>query len=420
MRERVRELADGKLVDAVAAGDAGAAAELYRRHHETVRRYALSILRDREDAEDVAQVVMERAIAGIARHRPRRLRAWLLAITRNEALRLLRSRVPKEALSPDLPAAGTVDGTFALREEVAGLVVDLRALPERQRTALVLRQLYELSYRDIGELLGLRPGTARQTVLEARRSLLTRAEGRTQDCGDIRLLLGDGRARRAVLVRAHLEACASCRAAQPSLVGRLKGLLPVPEPMLPPLLLRLLTGPGAGVRTGGAAACLCTFALGLGVMSEVRRGDDGPPQSRAAREAVQPPDRDGRLPVAAADLRSRERSAGVAVRRAGVGAPARLVASAPVQPVADAVVPVAPAKGEAPEPARGVPQPPESEPQVEVEVMNQSVVTVYGPTSVIATGPIPVDPPQELPPATLPQSPIAAPLSAALVGALPG
>ena len=152
---------------------------------------------------------------------------------------LLRSRLPKEALSPNLPGAGTVDGTFALRAQMAGLVVDLRALPERQRAALVLRQLYELSYRDIGDLLGIRAGAARESVLQARRSLLTRAEGRERDCGDIRLLLSDGRARRAVLVRAHLEACASCRAAHhPSPAARIKSLLPLPEPIVPPLVLR--------------------------------------------------------------------------------------------------------------------------------------------------------------------------------------
>ena len=398
---------DRALVQAIADGEDAAASELFRRHRKAMRACALSVLRDPDDADDAVQTAMARAIAAIPRDRPRRLRPWLETIARNEALMLLRTRVPREALSPELPDVRSVEGAFALREEIAGLVVDLRDLPDRQRTALVLRHLYELSSRDIGELLGIRAGTARQAVLQARRSLVARAQARDQDCGDIRLLLaGDGRARRAVAVRAHLQTCAACRAAAPAgLPARIRTLLPLPEPMLPPLLIRLLSGPGTTMRTGGAAAaCLCTFAIGLGIVDDDRRGDGRSPVARAPQTIAQAPEREAAQPRGAdrtrrAATRLQRRAAqprSNAVPAPGPSAPAT---SAPT--TGDAATPTAaPAAtqpGRAPFGVKETPLPvvgtgEDHRPFIEVVVLDQRVAEIGEPDTIVPPNAYPVDP----------------------------
>lgn len=253
--------------------------EAFRRHRDELYRTALSYLRVPQDAEDVVQCTMARALAAIAEHRPRRLRPWLMAIARNEALMMLRDRVPQEVLGGELQAAGSVDGEVMLREEFAGVLADLRDLPERQRSALVLRAVHELDYRDIARVLEIGSGAARQAVYQARNALAARADGRAQDCATVRIMLrADGRSRRALSVRAHTAVCPSCHELQrtTSLAARIRSFLPPPDSWLPPVAVRLLAGPAASVRVTGSAAVLAALALGLSL------GD--PPTRDAAPE----------------------------------------------------------------------------------------------------------------------------------------
>src|SRR3954447_8385882 len=102
---------DGRLLAAAASGDAEAAEEICRRHRPAVYRAALRIVRTEQDADDVAQSTLVRALSALQRRPPRalpplrarpprELQPWLLAIARNESLSLLRARPDALAL-PD-------------------------------------------------------------------------------------------------------------------------------------------------------------------------------------------------------------------------------------------------------------------------------------------------------------------------------
>src|SRR4029453_12178839 len=125
-----------------ARADSAALGAMYERHHQALYRYCRSILRDDEEARDALQSTMAKALAALRdEERDFELRPWLFRIAHNEAISRLRQR--RDAV--DLDAIGTL-GTDALaqtvedRERLALLRADLRDLPERQRSALVLRE----------------------------------------------------------------------------------------------------------------------------------------------------------------------------------------------------------------------------------------------------------------------------------------
>ncbi len=70
------------------------------------------------------------------------------------------------------------DAEIATRERLRSLVADLGELPERQRSAIVMRELSGLSYGEIAAALSCAEGGARQAVYEARTALRDREEGR--------------------------------------------------------------------------------------------------------------------------------------------------------------------------------------------------------------------------------------------------
>src|SRR4029450_10948238 len=97
---------DAQLARAATAGDRGAFAAIYDRYADRLHDFCWSVLRDREEAADATQdaflVAAERL--GQLRH-PERLRPWLYAVARSQALRRARarSRVAPEEEMTDLP-----------------------------------------------------------------------------------------------------------------------------------------------------------------------------------------------------------------------------------------------------------------------------------------------------------------------------
>ena len=82
---------DAGLVDRARRGDTEAMNELVRRHHATVYRTALGILRDEDRAQDAAQETFLKAMRGLAKFRgDAAFKTWLVSIAVNEARGLLR------------------------------------------------------------------------------------------------------------------------------------------------------------------------------------------------------------------------------------------------------------------------------------------------------------------------------------------
>jgi RNA polymerase sigma factor (sigma-70 family) len=223
-------LSDEALARLAGDGDRDAFAELYERHSPGLYRYCLGILRDPEDAQDAMQATMTRALTALERHEaPSSCRAWLFSIAHNEAVDHVRRRRRYGQLREvDHVPASSVEGKVEQRAELASVLEDLGRLSDRQRSALLLRELRGLNDHEIGAELEIPPTGVRQAVFEARTALKDLATGRELACPSVLELIagGDRRRLRSRPVRAHIGSCGDCRTANGGVTPRV--LWPVP------------------------------------------------------------------------------------------------------------------------------------------------------------------------------------------------
>lgn len=287
VRPRPREArwpsaSDDALVRGAVAGADGAFEEIFARYHAPLVRYCRGILLDDDLAQDAGQNALAAALRALqaGRSAPKTLGPWLYRIAQREAFDLARRR-RQDAVARQ---GGGTDGEDALlqvaapgdervRERLRELVGDLRRLPLRQRSALLMRELSGLEYADIAIALETTPAAARQSVLEARTALIDVGAGRQDSCGDVRALIdaGDRRKLRGRRTQAHLDDCAGCR----HFAGRIDDRrhdLALLFPLAPALasgsgVLAIVTG--GSVAAGGAGVAAGGWSLGLGSLGGV-------------------------------------------------------------------------------------------------------------------------------------------------------
>ena len=145
-------------------------------HLDAAANLARWLLRNRADAEDVAQEAMLRAYRFFERFRGGDARAWLLQIVRNSCYTWLEKNRPAdlmtefdESLHPHPAANPEAAATQAAEREQ--LTRALESLPPRAREVLVLRELEGCSYKEIGEITGIPMGTVMSTLSRARERL---------------------------------------------------------------------------------------------------------------------------------------------------------------------------------------------------------------------------------------------------------
>jgi RNA polymerase sigma factor (sigma-70 family) len=254
-------LSDARLARQATTGDQRAFATIYRRYHQDLYRFCLSILGRPEDAQDALQNTMVKALRSLpGEEREIQLKPWLYRVAHNESIDLLRKRRDGPELDgSQASGAAEVAETVVLRERLGRLLADLGELPERQRSALVMRELAGLGYEQIGETFETSASVARQTVYEARLNLRRLETGREMSCDQVTRQLSDadGRITRRHDIQAHLRACAECRAFRDSIDARrhdLAALSPLPAALAASILHGLAGGQAATAVGGGAAA----------------------------------------------------------------------------------------------------------------------------------------------------------------------
>jgi RNA polymerase sigma-70 factor, ECF subfamily len=144
-----------------------------------LRRFALSLCRRGDVADDLVQTTVEKALAGRASWDPAtRLDPWLFRILRNAWIDLSRRSLTRgtEIDVADTPEAATVDGDrltearLMLRETEAALAT----LPDEQREVILLVCFEELSYAETAEVLGIPKGTVMSRLARGRIALAER------------------------------------------------------------------------------------------------------------------------------------------------------------------------------------------------------------------------------------------------------
>lgn len=165
----LRAQPDVRLVRLVRQGHDSAFEEIVRRYRRPLDRFAASIVGSR--ADDVTQDSFRKALVAL-RHAEAdvELRPWLFRIVRNTALTDVRDRPPAAAqLAEELIVGGRSAAAEAERRaELEDLTARVRALPDNQRAALVMRELEGMSHEEIAAALGISGGAARQAIARAR------------------------------------------------------------------------------------------------------------------------------------------------------------------------------------------------------------------------------------------------------------
>lgn len=155
-------------------------AALLEPHIPALRRYARALLRDHDAADDLVQDCLERAVSRwYLRRRDGDLKAWLFTIQRNLFLSGLRQRARRGAHVPfeELPVAPSSEGNQMSRAGLIDVFAALDALPEDQRSVLVLVGVEDMSYEETACILDVPVGTVMSRLSRARERLVAVIEG---------------------------------------------------------------------------------------------------------------------------------------------------------------------------------------------------------------------------------------------------
>lgn len=167
---------DDDLARDAAAGDAGAAEELLRRNFERIFAICRRITCHHEDAKDATQEALIAVIKGISSFDGRSsFSTWLYRVTTNAALGEVRRRERRPLLADNDASFGERPCAGAPVEHLLSDRVDIETALWRLhpdfRAAVVLRDLYDLDYATIAEILDVPEGTVRSRIFRGRSAL---------------------------------------------------------------------------------------------------------------------------------------------------------------------------------------------------------------------------------------------------------
>ena len=191
MSAKAQEVAlDNLLVERFKGGDAAAFDQLVARYWDRIYAMVHQLLRNAEDAEEVTQDAFIRAHRGLGNFRgDSAFSTWLYQIATN----LARNRYwywwrrkRDKSVSLDAPVGPDNDTTIAelipaeqetpedatvTQEFVSRVAECMEELGEKHREILILRNVQNLSYEEIAEILGISVGTVKSRIARARESL---------------------------------------------------------------------------------------------------------------------------------------------------------------------------------------------------------------------------------------------------------
>lgn len=161
-------------------------------HRQRIFSFAYHLLSNREEAEDVTQDVLVKMLAHAQSLDPERIGSWLLRVTRNACYDLLRKRrvrtgagteeLDDEETATELPAADPDPRARAeaaqFRARVKG---ELDGLDEPYRSVVILREIQDLSYREIADALEMPLNTVRVVLHRGRKKLRERLREEYED-----------------------------------------------------------------------------------------------------------------------------------------------------------------------------------------------------------------------------------------------
>ena len=313
---------DHSLVARVRRGDDRAFEALYERYHRRIHAYVYGMVKDHQRAEDVTQEVFVSALRRMrATERPIAFKPWVYEIAKNACIDQFRRSKRAEEISFDadeglapsdygrlVSPEPVPDAAFAAKQQLDHMVGAFGGLSEAHHEILVLRELEGLSYREIGERMGMSRPAVESTLFRARRRLSEEYDelASGERCLRVQSIIttaASGRlgARDTRRLARHVAHCQPCR--RQALAAGVDKALVARRPLheramekvaalfpLPLLLGRRRGGSGdawtsqlpllsdhaaAGGAKLAAVAAIVVAGLGAGVGTQVVQRDDG-------------------------------------------------------------------------------------------------------------------------------------------------
>ena len=276
---------DLQLVQKAVNGNRKAFTSLFNRYFQSVYNFALMLSHDPALAEDLTQEAFIRAHANLERLGPPwNFRAWIFRLTRNYFIDLTRKDRDVDPLEEDTPLRSKGPGPEkeTMSREAANRVQNtLNKLTPQHREILVLRELNQFSYAEIGEILDIGDSNVKVSLHRARAAfqesygiqlLLEDPEG---ECQEVTALLGALHDNEELLdrdqfVREHLKVCPECRERRQMLIAQsvaLGAFIPViPPKALAERILNKTGSPPLGPAVQKPALIKGLFGYGGGAI----------------------------------------------------------------------------------------------------------------------------------------------------------
>nr|WP_319398460.1 RNA polymerase sigma factor [uncultured Carboxylicivirga sp.] len=176
---------DKLIIKQVKEGNRDAFRQLVTLHHQRVIYICMSFVNQLEDAEDIAQEVFVEVYKSISSYREEAsLSTWLYRLSVNKSLDYLRQKKRKkrgygvlssmdntELSNLSIVSSEDVDQDIELEERKKILLQAMEKLPERQKVALTLSKLDELSQKEVADVMGVSEGSVESLLVRAKKKL---------------------------------------------------------------------------------------------------------------------------------------------------------------------------------------------------------------------------------------------------------
>lgn len=182
------EQREKRLIKKVKKGDHRAFSELVDLYKNSVYSICLRMVGNRQEAEDLSQEVFIRAYHHIDKYDiDRKFSTWIFRIATNLSIDYLRKKKPSVYLDADMPGSEGFtlstqlasddplpDELVVREEEEKWLQAEIGQLPEKYRTAIILKYIEDLSLKEISAILGIPVATVKTRIHRGREALRER------------------------------------------------------------------------------------------------------------------------------------------------------------------------------------------------------------------------------------------------------
>ena len=315
---------DEALVAAVRRGDDRAFELLYGRYHRRIASYVFGMVGDHGRSEDLVQEIFVAALRRMrATERPIAFKPWIYEIARNACIdQFRRSRRAEEVSFDAEEATGALDSgrlcpsvgpdaAVHAKQQLDDLCGAFGGLSDSHHEILVMRELEGLSYREIGERLGLSRPSVESTLFRARKRLTEEYEELVsgERCRRVSELLVVGAselgAREQRRVAKHVAHCQPCRrqayaagvdtavlqSAPRRAVARVAALLPLPAFLRLHQVANVAEPATSWTKAAMAAAVIVAGGAGVAVDADRPVGSEPPARPAAVERTVSGPER---------------------------------------------------------------------------------------------------------------------------------